>query len=550
MNPIIEKDLRTTARSMRFFRFIMIFLLIASILLIWLLSLKRDYSRSGHDNVLVVMFCVQAACLALAIPAFACTAINGERERRTFDLLRISALKPSQIIRGKFFAIMIYLGVFIIAFLPVMAACSLFGGINLPRVLLQYGHLALYAGALAALCLMLSAGVDGTVKSILIGYVLMLVAAFYWLRGGLLFWMSYGPNLPFSVPIAFYISTFVEPVLLGSFFYLAAVSLLKPPSWNRSTALRIWFAVYMMWPVVLSAVYLAEIGAGLAQPSFSFRMSSMQTYALQALLAAVAFCGEPSRLPQRLADRARRAHWWTWLFLPGRNSALVFVPLVCLVSSVAATAATHFYMAKAQEWDSTSMRQLLYVNIEGFAYILFCCLVAACTRYIWDSRRSRVAAVAALLIFALAPLAGVLADSTIAKASPFLRLVPGLRWSSQAAGTGIEVFLGYHLAAALIVVLVTARVRRRRKELQEAAGLARLIRRRANRSHLIFRSDPFRKTAFAQRRLLHRRRPARHEFRLHRCTGRRACNREAVRIGFGTGTILCGRRPPCDGEIN
>ena len=128
MNPIIEKDLRTTARSMRFFRFIMIFLLIASALLIWLLSLKRDYSRSGHDNVLVVMFCVQAACLALAIPAFACTAINGERERRTFDLLRISALKPSQIVRGKFFAIMLYLGVFVIAFLPVMAACSLFGG--------------------------------------------------------------------------------------------------------------------------------------------------------------------------------------------------------------------------------------------------------------------------------------------------------------------------------------------------------------------------------------------------------------------------------------
>jgi len=474
MNPIIEKDLRITARSMRFFLFLVFFLLIASALLIWLSSLKRG-SSDDYSEVLQVLFFVQAACLALAIPAFACTAINGERERRTFDLLRISALKPSQIIRGKFFAIMIYLGVFVIAFLPVVAACSLFGGINLPRVLLQYGHLALYAGALAALCLMLSTGIDGTVKSILIGYVLMLVAAFYWLRSGFMFWMSYGPNLPFSLPIAFYISIFVEPVLMGSLFYLSAVSLLKTPSWNRSTALRIWFAVYMMWPVVLSAVFLAEVGAGLAQPSFSFRMSSMQTYALQAMLAAIAFCGEPSRLPQRLTERARKARWWTRLFLPGRNSALVFVPVVCVASSVAATAVTRFYMAKVPEWDKAMMPRLLYVNIEGFAYILFCCLVAACTRYIWNSRRSRVAAVGILSIFALAPLVGLLAGSMIAKASPFLLLVPGLRWSSQAAGTGIEVFLGYHLAAALIVVLVTARVHRNRKKLQAAAGIAQAL---------------------------------------------------------------------------
>ncbi len=62
-------------------------------------------------------------CVILIAPAFAANAFTQERERGTYDLLRTTLLTPGEILGGKFFAIVRFLGV-LLGFLmvPVVAA--------------------------------------------------------------------------------------------------------------------------------------------------------------------------------------------------------------------------------------------------------------------------------------------------------------------------------------------------------------------------------------------------------------------------------------------
>lgn len=68
-------------------------------------------------------------CMLLIAPAFAANAFTQERERGTYDLLRTTLLTPVQILKGKFLAIVRFLGVLLTFLLvPVVAALLPVGG--------------------------------------------------------------------------------------------------------------------------------------------------------------------------------------------------------------------------------------------------------------------------------------------------------------------------------------------------------------------------------------------------------------------------------------
>ena len=180
MNPIVTKELRTTSRSPRFLMFLVAALLVASVVLI---SLLHDAGNSGSADsreLFNTLFGAQAVCLALAIPAYAGTSICLERERRTFDYLLLSELTLEEIVGGKFAAVMSYVLIFLVAFMPLSVICFLYGGISPGLVVLLYVFLLMGAALTAAFCVMVSARLKSPVISTLLCYVFTPIVIFIW----------------------------------------------------------------------------------------------------------------------------------------------------------------------------------------------------------------------------------------------------------------------------------------------------------------------------------------------------------------------------------
>ncbi len=80
-------------------------------------------------------FCLMSA-LAVVAPAVASTAVSGEREEGTFDLLLSSGLAPRSIIFGKLAASVGFVLLVALTAVPGFAMAWMFGGVPLPDVVL------------------------------------------------------------------------------------------------------------------------------------------------------------------------------------------------------------------------------------------------------------------------------------------------------------------------------------------------------------------------------------------------------------------------------
>src|SRR4029453_7613192 len=67
--------------------------------------------------------------ITLVTPALTATAISGERERGTFDLLRSTPVRSHTIVWGKLVAALSYAALLIVASVPFASAVFLFGGV-------------------------------------------------------------------------------------------------------------------------------------------------------------------------------------------------------------------------------------------------------------------------------------------------------------------------------------------------------------------------------------------------------------------------------------
>ena len=79
-------------------------------------------------------------------PTFAAGSITGEKERKTYELLLASPLRPGTILVGKLLSSLSYLVILIVSSLPLMILCYLLGGLLLSEITRSYLVLILAAG--------------------------------------------------------------------------------------------------------------------------------------------------------------------------------------------------------------------------------------------------------------------------------------------------------------------------------------------------------------------------------------------------------------------
>ncbi len=144
-NPVMIKELRSRMRGRRAFSVLTIYLALMSsfILLVYLAysaAVSNPFGPSSRQAGKAVFAAVLAAQLFLVIfigPAFTSAAISGEKERRTYDLLRTTLLSARSLVSGKLFSALGYVLLLILVSLPLQSIAFLLGGISPIEIVLS-----------------------------------------------------------------------------------------------------------------------------------------------------------------------------------------------------------------------------------------------------------------------------------------------------------------------------------------------------------------------------------------------------------------------------
>jgi ABC-type transport system involved in multi-copper enzyme maturation permease subunit len=153
---LLRKELRTRLRRERIVWLIIIYiLLLGTAGWIVLNSQSNSPFYMVGTTLYYLLVDLQLALLILIIPAFTATAINGEKEHQTYDLLLCSQLSNFALITGKMLAGMATALLLIAASLPIFSLIFFFGGVGpaqLVEALLIYLATALLVGSVGMLC--------------------------------------------------------------------------------------------------------------------------------------------------------------------------------------------------------------------------------------------------------------------------------------------------------------------------------------------------------------------------------------------------------------
>jgi ABC-type transport system involved in multi-copper enzyme maturation permease subunit len=183
-------------------------------------------TESAAAQRLVNFFFIgQFAIASLMAPSFAAGAITGEKERKTYEMLLASPLKPWRIILGKLTAALTHLVVLIVSSLPIIMLCLPLGGVSIYELLAAYVGLLfaiLLFGAISVFC---SSFFKRTSSSLVVSYVLILPLLIL----GVIAWMTLSSRADIRLVATITVVPFVSVISSLLLLSVAARRLLYPP---------------------------------------------------------------------------------------------------------------------------------------------------------------------------------------------------------------------------------------------------------------------------------------------------------------------------------
>jgi ABC-type transport system involved in multi-copper enzyme maturation permease subunit len=179
-NPVLVRELLVNLRSPRSFvlQFLYVTLLGALVYSSWPgEGSERQASSALARRLFDLFFLGQFFLVALLSPTFAAGSITGEKERKTYEMLLASPLRPSVILVGKLLSSLSYLVLLIVSSLPLMILCFLLGGILLSEIARAYLVLVLAAGTFGLLSIGCSCYFRRTSSALVVSYLVILPLA-------------------------------------------------------------------------------------------------------------------------------------------------------------------------------------------------------------------------------------------------------------------------------------------------------------------------------------------------------------------------------------
>jgi len=149
-NPIIAKELKSRMRGKQ--GFVMLTAYLALISLVIYVVFAYSVNTAGNSvwilqqtgkKIFQVVVLLELVMTGFIGPALTAGSITAERERKTFDTLRISLLSAREIVIGKLGAAVLFLLLLILAAIPLQSLAFFLGGVGLAEMLISIVMLAL-----------------------------------------------------------------------------------------------------------------------------------------------------------------------------------------------------------------------------------------------------------------------------------------------------------------------------------------------------------------------------------------------------------------------
>src|SRR5437870_1464202 len=122
-NPVLQRELLVNLRMKRAFILLFFFnaVLGAVVCFAWPQERQLDLTQSPEQTKRLVslFFLGQYLLAALMSPSFAAGSLTGEKERKTYEMLLASPLRPAAIVLGKLLASLAHLAILIFCSLPI-----------------------------------------------------------------------------------------------------------------------------------------------------------------------------------------------------------------------------------------------------------------------------------------------------------------------------------------------------------------------------------------------------------------------------------------------
>jgi ABC-type transport system involved in multi-copper enzyme maturation permease subunit len=177
-NPVLQRELLTNLRMTRAFVLLLLYLglLGTVVFLAWPQERQLDLTTNPEASRRLVnlVFLGQYLLASLMAPSFAAGSITGEKERKSYEMLLASPLRPGAIVLGKLLASLCHLLLLIVASLPIVMLCLPLGGVSLYEVLAMYGGLVLSVITFGMISLWASSYFRRTSASLVVTYLIIL----------------------------------------------------------------------------------------------------------------------------------------------------------------------------------------------------------------------------------------------------------------------------------------------------------------------------------------------------------------------------------------
>jgi ABC-type transport system involved in multi-copper enzyme maturation permease subunit len=180
-NPVLTRELLVTLRSPRAFILQLMYVCALGALVYFYWPAGEGGGRQVSPGVarrlFDIFFLGQFFLVALMAPTFAAGSITGEKERKTYEMLLASPLRPGTILVGKLLSSLSYLVILIVSSLPLMILCYLLGGLLLSEITRSYLVLILAAGTFGLLSIACSSYFRRTSSALVVSYLVILPLA-------------------------------------------------------------------------------------------------------------------------------------------------------------------------------------------------------------------------------------------------------------------------------------------------------------------------------------------------------------------------------------
>ncbi len=180
-NPVLTRELLVNLRSPRAFVLQLAYVVfLGAVVYFYWPPEAGGTSQVGPGKarrLFDLFFLGQFFLVALVAPTFAAGSITGEKERKTYEMLLASPLRPTTILIGKLLSSLSFLVILILSSLPLMILCFLLGGILLSEIARAYLVLVLAAGTFGLLSVGCSSFFRRTSSALMVSYLVVLPLA-------------------------------------------------------------------------------------------------------------------------------------------------------------------------------------------------------------------------------------------------------------------------------------------------------------------------------------------------------------------------------------